>query len=129
MVPTVDPGTEADPMTDEAVLAEVTRQLGERAGFDPALVGDPEWVTSFRVHRRLAETYRIGTILLAGDAAHVHSPFGGQGMNTGIGDAENLAWKLAMVVVDGRADPALLDTYAAERRPLATGVVRRTTMN
>ena len=51
----------------------------------------PTWVTSFRVHRRLAETYRNGRILFAGDAAHVHSPFGGQGMNTGIGDAENLA--------------------------------------
>ena len=55
-------------------------------------------MTSFRIHRRLADTYRNGRILLAGDAAHVHSPFGGQGMNTGIGDAENLAWKLAMVV-------------------------------
>jgi 2-polyprenyl-6-methoxyphenol hydroxylase-like FAD-dependent oxidoreductase len=86
--------------------------LGERAGFDPALVGDPEWVTSFRVHRRLAETYRNGRILLAGDAAHVHSPFGGQGMNTGIGDGENLAWKLAMVV-NGTAEPALLDSYEA----------------
>jgi 4,5-epoxidase len=68
MVPTADPGTEADRMTDEAVLAEVTRQLGERTGCDPALVGDPEWVTSFRVHRRLADSYRNGRILLAGDA-------------------------------------------------------------
>jgi 4,5-epoxidase len=125
MVPTVDPGTEADPMTDEAVLAEVTRQLGERAGFDPALVGDPEWVTSFRVHRRLAETYRNGRILLAGDAAHVHSPFGGQGMNTGIGDGENLAWKLAMVV-NGTAEPALLDSYEGERRPVAAKAVKST---
>jgi 4,5-epoxidase len=125
MVPTADPGTEADRMTDEAVLAEVTRQLGERTGCDPSLVRDPEWVTSFRVHRRLAERYRSGRILLAGDAAHVHSPFGGQGMNTGIGDAENLAWKLAMVV-NATAEDALLDSYEGERRPVAAKAVRST---
>lgn len=125
MVPTVDPGTEADPMTDEAVLAEVAAQLGERTGCDPALLGAPEWVTSFRIHRRLADSYRTGRILLAGDAAHVHSPFGGQGMNTGIGDAENLAWKLAMVA-NRTADPALLDSYEGERRPIAAKAVRST---
>jgi 4,5-epoxidase len=125
MVPTADPGTEADRMTGEAVLAEVTRQLRERTGCDPSLLGAPEWVTSFRVHRRLAETYRNGRILLAGDAVHVHSPFGGQGMNTGIGDAENLAWKLAMVV-NGTAEPALLDSYEGERRPVAAQAVRTT---
>lgn len=125
MVPTVDPGTEADRMTDEAVLAEVTRQLGERTGCDPSLLRDPEWVTSFRVHRRLAETYRHGRILLAGDAAHVHSPFGGQGMNTGIGDAKNLAWKLAMVA-NGTAEYALLDSYEGERRPVAAKAVKST---
>ena len=64
-------------------------------------------------------------MLLAGDAAHVHSPFGGQGMNTGIGDAENLAWKLAMVV-RGRAGQALLDSYTAERRPVAEEVLAST---
>jgi hypothetical protein len=56
MAPAADPGTEADPMTDAAVLAEVARLLGERTGCDPSLVRDPEWVTSFRIHRRLAET-------------------------------------------------------------------------
>jgi 4,5-epoxidase len=125
MAPAADPGTEADPMTDEAVLAEVARLLGERTGCDPSLVRDPEWVTSFRVHRRLAETYRNGRILLAGDAAHVHSPFGGQGMNTGIGDAENLAWKLAMVT-NATAEPELLDSYEAERRPIAADVLKWT---
>jgi 4,5-epoxidase len=64
-------------------------------------------------------------VLLAGDAAHIHSPFGGQGMNTGIGDAENLAWKLALVVA-GRAGTGLLDTYAAERRPIAREVLAST---
>jgi 4,5-epoxidase len=125
MVPTADPATEPDRMTDQAVFAEVTRQLGERTGCDPSLVRDPVWVTSFRVHRRLAETYRTGRILLAGDAAHVHSPFGGQGMNTGIGDAENLAWKLAMVV-NGTAEHKLLDSYEAERRPIAAKAVKST---
>jgi 4,5-epoxidase len=125
MAPAADPGNETDLVTDEAVLAEVARLLGERTGCDPSLVRDPEWVTSFRVHRRLADTYRNGRILLAGDAAHVHSPFGGQGMNTGIGDAENLAWKLAMVV-NATADHALLDSYEAERRPVAAGVLKWT---
>ena len=69
--------------------------------------------------------YRRGRVLLAGDAAHIHSPLGGQGMNTGIGDAENLAWKLALVV-SGRADHSLLDTYEAERRPIAKEVLETT---
>lgn len=125
MAPAADPGTEADLVTDEAVLADVARLLEERTGCDPSLIRDPEWVTSFRVHRRLAATYRAGRILLAGDAAHVHSPFGGQGMNTGIGDAENLAWKLAMVV-NATAEPELLDSYEAERRPIAAKAVKST---
>jgi 4,5-epoxidase len=125
MAPAADPGTETDLVTEEAVLAEVVRLLGKRTGCDPSLVRDPEWVTSFRIHRRLAETYRQGRILLAGDAAHVHSPFGGQGMNTGIGDAENLAWKLAMVV-NGTAEHQLLDSYEAERRPIAAQLLKST---
>jgi 4,5-epoxidase len=64
-------------------------------------------------------------MLLAGDAAHIHSPLGGQGMNTGIGDAENLAWKLTLVN-SGRADAGLLDTYEAERRPIAKDVLKST---
>jgi 4,5-epoxidase len=125
MAPAGDPGTETDLVTDDAVLAEVGGLLGERTGCDPSLIGDPEWVTSFRVHRRLADTFRTSRILLAGDAAHVHSPFGGQGMNTGIGDAENLAWKLAMVV-NATAEDELLDSYEAERRPVAANVLNWT---
>jgi 4,5-epoxidase len=125
MAPAADPGSETDLVTDEVVLAEVARLLRERTGCDPSLIRDPEWITSFRVHRRLADTYRSGRILLAGDAAHVHSPFGGQGMNTGIGDAENLAWKLAMVV-NATADHGLLDSYEAERRPIAANVLKWT---
>ena len=76
------------------------------------------WTASFRIQRRPADSYRRVRVLLAGDAAHVHSRLGGQGMNTGIGDAENLACKLALVV-SGRAGERLLDTYEAERRPMA----------
>ncbi|PSL57354.1 4,5-epoxidase [Saccharothrix carnea] len=83
------------------------------------------WVSVFRIHRRLASTYRRGRILLAGDAAHIHSPFGGQGMNTGLGDAENLAWRLALVA-SGRAGKRLLDGYEAERRPVAEEVLGAT---
>jgi 4,5-epoxidase len=119
------PSAEAGPVTEEAVLAEVARLLGERTNCDPSRLGDPEWVTAFRVHHRLVDTYRSGRIVLAGDAAHVHSPFGGQGMNAGIGDAENLAWKLAMVV-SGTAGEALLDSYEAERRPIAAKLLKST---
>ncbi|MGE0220606.1 FAD-dependent monooxygenase [Mycolicibacterium sp.] len=88
-------------------------------------IGDAEWLSVFTVHRRLADTYRRGRVLIAGDAAHAHSPFGGQGMLTGIGDAEKLGFKLALVVHELATD-ALLDTYEAERRPLATEVLRGT---
>lgn len=96
----------------------------------PAIAGTTpadgvEWASIFRVHQRLADRYRAGRLLLAGDAAHIHSPAGGQGMNTGIGDAENLAWKLATVI--GGADDRLLDTYEAERRPVAAKVLSGTT--
>jgi 2-polyprenyl-6-methoxyphenol hydroxylase-like FAD-dependent oxidoreductase len=76
----------------------------------------------YRLHRRLASTYTNGTVFLAGDAAHIHSPAGGQGMNTGMGDTFNLAWKLA-VVINGWAKPDLLESYEAERRPVAQSVI------
>src|SRR5512144_2395275 len=77
-----------------------------------------------QVHR-VAERFRRGSAFLVGDAAHVHSPMGGQGMNTGIGDAVNLAWKLA-AVLDGRADAAILDTYDPERIAFAKTLVATT---
>jgi 2-polyprenyl-6-methoxyphenol hydroxylase-like FAD-dependent oxidoreductase len=86
---------------------------------------DPAWLTWFRLHHRHAARYRAGPVRLAGDAAHVHSPAGGQGMNTGIQDAWNLGWKLALVA-RGIADPALLDSYEQERRPVGGFVVRYT---
>ena len=86
---------------------------------------DPVWRTYFGLQHRHATRYRAGRVFLAGDAAHVHSPAGAQGMNTGIQDAWNLGWKLALVS-RGVADEALLDTYDAERRPVGGFVVRFT---
>ena len=86
---------------------------------------DPAWLTYFRLHHRHAARYRSGRVFLAGDAAHVHSPAGAQGMNTGIQDACNLASKLALTA-SGVADPALLDSYQAERWPVGRQVLRFT---
>src|SRR5690606_22134817 len=83
------------------------------------------WTSSFRVHRRAVDRLRVGRCFVAGDAAHIHSPVGGQGMNTGVQDAFNLAWKLAMVV-SGQASESLLDSYDAERRPVAESVLAAT---
>jgi 2-polyprenyl-6-methoxyphenol hydroxylase-like FAD-dependent oxidoreductase len=91
----------------------------------PARVTEIIWSSRFRVHHRLADGYRAGRILLAGDAAHVHSPAGGQGMNTGIQDAIDLAGRLGAVLHDG-APVASLDAYEAERRPVAAKVVKFT---
>jgi 2-polyprenyl-6-methoxyphenol hydroxylase-like FAD-dependent oxidoreductase len=86
---------------------------------------DPVWLTYFRLQHRHASRYQAGRVFLAGDAAHVHSPAGAQGMNTGIQDAWNLGWKLALVSREV-AGEALLDTYDAERRPVGRFVVRFT---
>ncbi|MEV0649801.1 FAD-dependent monooxygenase [Phytomonospora sp. NPDC050363] len=110
------------------IVGRLRDLLRERAGVTDIEIGETVWTSVFRIQRRLAESYRNARVLLAGDAAHIHSPIGGQGMNTGMGDAENLAWKLAMVA-GGRADEALLDTYTPERRPLAEEVLRTTTAN
>ena len=84
------------------------------------------WLTIFEIHHAQVPQYRVGRAFLAGDAAHVHSPAGGQGMNTGMQDAFNLGWKLAAVVT-GEADPALLDSYQTERHPVAAQVIEQTT--
>jgi 2-polyprenyl-6-methoxyphenol hydroxylase-like FAD-dependent oxidoreductase len=83
------------------------------------------WFSTYRVHHRVANAFRRGRAFLAGDAAHIHSPVGGQGMNTGIGDAVNLAWKLA-AVIGGRAGAALVDTYEPERIAYAHRLVATT---
>ncbi|MGH9411703.1 MAG: FAD-dependent monooxygenase [Vicinamibacterales bacterium] len=83
------------------------------------------WFSTYHVHHRVAHAFRSGRAFLAGDAAHIHSPVGGQGMNTGIGDAVNLAWKLA-AVTRGRARPEILDSYEAERIPFARRLIDTT---
>ena len=83
------------------------------------------WFSTYHVHHRVTQHFRKGRAFLAGDAAHIHSPAGGQGMNTGIGDAINLAWKLAAVVA-GRAPESLLDSYEAERIGFARRLVAST---
>ncbi|MDJ0335749.1 FAD-dependent monooxygenase [Salinibacterium sp. G-O1] len=96
--------------------------LRERiAGFGVAW-GATRWLSTYQVHHRLAERFRDGPVFLAGDAAHVHSPVGAQGMNTGLQDAHNLACKLADVL-QGRADDSYLDRYDAERRPVAKHII------
>ncbi len=88
-------------------------------------VANVNWFSTYRVHHRVAEHFRGGRAFLLGDAAHIHSPVGGQGMNTGIGDAINLGWKLAQVI-QGRATPSLLDSYEGERIGFARSLVATT---
>ncbi len=100
------------------VDAERCRALVRRAAGDPALAVDVRAIDPWIMRSQVAECYRAGRVFLLGDAAHRFPPTGGFGMNTGVQDAHNLAWKLAGVL-GGWADPALLDTYEAERRPVA----------
>jgi 3-(3-hydroxy-phenyl)propionate hydroxylase len=88
-------------------------------------VHSPTWISRFTDAARQAASYRLGRLLLAGDAAHVHSPMGGQGLNVGVQDAVNLGWKLAQVVT-GTSPQSLLDTYHAERHPVAARVLQNT---
>lgn len=120
------PLSEADEPGQEGVMAHLRQAAATRAGLAELDIEEVRWTSTFRINRRLADAYRRGRVLIAGDAAHVHSPFGGQGMNTGIGDAENVAWKLAMVA-RGLADESLVDSYQAERRPVAGDVLDNTT--
>ena len=124
LVPFPEPGrwrlldtAEADHADDPDVIgARFSTKLSAGLG-RPVRVQRPTWVSVFTIQQRMIEQMRVGRCFVAGDAAHVHSPASGQGMNTGIQDGYNLAWKLAMVVA-GRADPTLLDSYAAERVPI-----------
>ncbi|MEV0999034.1 rifampin monooxygenase [Nonomuraea sp. NPDC050202] len=105
-------------------LEEFRRQLRVWAGTDFG-AREPRWLSRFGDATRLAERYRVGRVLLAGDAAHIHPPVGGQGLNLGIQDAVNLGWKLA-AELGGWAPEGLLDSYQAERRPVAADVLDNT---
>jgi 2-polyprenyl-6-methoxyphenol hydroxylase-like FAD-dependent oxidoreductase len=110
---------------DEPITIEELRDSFRRIAGDDYGMSEPRWSTRFLSERRQAGRYRVGRVFLAGDAAHVHSPVGGQGMNTGIQDAMNLGWKLA-AVLRGRSGDELLDTYQAERHPVGATVLRLT---
>lgn len=113
-----------DPVPAEPTLADMQALVDER-GPGGVRLTDAVWISRFRVQRRMVRRFRHGRVFLAGDAAHVHSPAGGQGMNTGIQDAHNLAWKLALFAA-GRSPESLLDSYHAEREPIARAVLRMT---
>ncbi len=106
----------------DPTLEEINALMANRGS--PGLVmSDPIWLAAFRINERKVKNYARGRVFLAGDAAHIHSPAGGQGMNTGMQDAFNLAWKLALVI-DGAAKPALLDSYSRERSAVGDQVLK-----
>jgi 2-polyprenyl-6-methoxyphenol hydroxylase-like FAD-dependent oxidoreductase len=106
----------------DPTLDEVNQVMAQR-GSASMVMSDPIWLASFRINERKVRDYRKGRVFLAGDAAHIHSPAGGQGMNTGMQDAFNLAWKLALVI-EGSAKPSLLDSYSPERTAVGDRVLR-----
>ncbi len=109
--------------TRQASVEEFQRLFVQYTGDTETTIRHPTWLSNFKVNYRMVKEYRKGCVFLAGDAAHIHSPFGGQGMNIGIQDAYNLAWKLALVL-QGKARASLLDTYQEERLPIARYVLQ-----
>lgn len=116
--------TEEASDTGDLSLVELQKVVDEATG-GGLILRDPAWLSHFRLHHRQAMHYRAERIFLAGDAGHIHSPVGGQGMNTGMQDAWNLAWKVALVV-RGSAAEALLDSYEAERWPVGRRLLQYT---
>lgn len=119
VIGTRNPGT-AD---SEPTLTELQSLLDDR-GPRGWTLKNPVWLSKFHISERKARHYRHGRVFLAGDAAHIHSPAGGQGMNTGMQDAFNLAWKLALVASGQGREDVLLDSYHAERSPVAEKVLK-----
>jgi 2-polyprenyl-6-methoxyphenol hydroxylase-like FAD-dependent oxidoreductase len=115
--------TDEPPMSLAELEASATRVLGTDVPLRPVSPGAPRDLRRIcGINSRIASRYRVGRVILLGDAAHVHSPIGGPGLNLGLQDAVNLGWKLA-AVLNGRVEPALLDTYQTERRPAAERVI------
>ncbi len=119
------PRTDGTPVEQSVSLADVQALTDAYTGEGGVRLRDPVWMTNFRLHNRGAVRYRAGRVFLAGDAAHIHSPAGAQGMNTGVQDAVNLGWKLSYVTA-GLAPSRLLDTYQPERAPIGAEVLRFT---
>ena len=103
---------------------EVSTQVNKDAELDLGFY-DTQWYTTYKLHHKKVKHFQSGNLFFCGDAAHVHSPAGGQGMNTGLQDAANLAWKLALVI-NGQAHTGLLDTYDEERNPVAENLLKTT---
>ncbi|BBZ53327.1 MULTISPECIES: FAD-dependent monooxygenase [Mycolicibacterium] len=118
LVVTMAPGADPPALT----LGGMQELLEQRSGRRDVELSDLRWISEYRVNLLMAQRFRMGRVLLAGDAAHVHSPAGGQGVNTGVQDAYNLGWKLAAVLAG--APDELLDSYAAERMPVAANVLQ-----
>jgi 2-polyprenyl-6-methoxyphenol hydroxylase-like FAD-dependent oxidoreductase len=112
----------ADVHPPDPTLADVQAKLDER-GPQGVTVSDPIWLANFRINERKVSDYRQGRVLLAGDAAHIHSPAGGQGMNTGMQDAFNLAWKLALICRGQAHSEPLLNSYSVERSAVGDQVL------
>jgi 2-polyprenyl-6-methoxyphenol hydroxylase-like FAD-dependent oxidoreductase len=121
IIGTCEPGD----VSEEAPTLEHVLEVMRRRSQRDVQLSDPAWLARFRIHCRQVERYRLDRAFLAGDAAHIHSPAGGQGMNTGIQDAHNLAWKLALAV-KSRATEQLLDSYGIERHAVGEAVLRST---
>ncbi|MDT7801058.1 MAG: hypothetical protein QOI78_4491 [Actinomycetota bacterium] len=111
-------------MRPEDLTPAVLQEYLDNRGPGGLRLFDIDWLTTFSIHARHAEKFQVGRVFLAGDSAHVHSPAGGQGLNTGVTDAHNLAWKLAMVH-RGLASPQLFDSYGKERASVASAVVKQ----
>src|SRR4029079_6839934 len=107
-------------VTFDDVIPSLRQETGTALSFRAC-----DWFSTYRIQHRCTERFRDRRCFLLGDAAHVHSPMGGQGMNTGLQDAYNLGWKLALVV-KGQADAGLLDSYEQERLPVAQRLLRTT---
>ena len=116
---------DASKSNQESPTLEDLRKILQEIVPTPFVISNPIWLSYFRIHHRMLNHFREGRVFFAGDAAHIHSPVGGQGMNTGIQDAYNLAWKLGLVY-QGIGQQQLLDSYDAERRPIAENLLTQT---
>ena len=121
VVANLGPAKEGETHPDPT-LQEINVLMAHR-GSPGIVMSNPVWLAAFRINERKVRDYSKGRVFLAGDAAHIHSPAGGQGMNTGMQDAFNLAWKLALVI-EGAAKPGLLDSYSPERTAVGDRVLR-----
>lgn len=120
----IDPERSLVPLKEPVTLDELRHSITRILGTDHGMSA-PQWLSRFGNETRIAETYQAGRVLLAGDAAHIHFPAGGQGLNVGVQDAMNLGWKLAGVLRD-LAPPSLLESYHRERHPVGRALLRNT---